>query len=132
MRPAGTTLQANDSLPMRESNSLFIHFLRCINDSTSSRIKDLRSSEMLDVMVLVSITIPKNVIWVLGGITFSAFDLMTKVQHGFQVLSTDRRLGRISCQEIVQVMKEKLNTVIMLKDLMNHCGKAVKYARGRT
>ena len=47
MRPAGTTLQANDSLPMS-------------------------SSEMLAVMVLVSITIPKNVIWVLGVITFSA------------------------------------------------------------
>ena len=71
MRPAGTTLQANDSLPMRESNSRLTHFLRCINDYTS-RIKDLRSSEMLAVMVLVSITIPKNVIWVLGGITFSA------------------------------------------------------------
>ena len=69
MRPAGTTLQAKDSLPMRESNYLFTHILRCINDS---RIKDLRFSEMLAVMVLVSITIPKNVIWVLGGITFSA------------------------------------------------------------
>ena len=57
MRPAGMTLQANESLPMRESNSLFTHFLCCINDSTSSRIKDLRLSEILAVMVLVSITI---------------------------------------------------------------------------
>ena len=54
---------------------------------------------------------------------------MTKVQHGFQVLSRYRRLGRTSSQEIVQVMKEKLNMVVMLKDPMNRYGKAVKYAR---
>ena len=57
---------------------------------------------------------------------------MTKVQHGFQVLSTYRSLGQTSSQEIIQVMKEKLNMVVMLKDPMNHCGKAIKYARGRT
>ena len=73
MQPAGTTLQANESLPTRESNWCFVHFFQVLNDCSSSNINDLHSSDMLAVIFSVSITIPKNVILVVGGTTFSSF-----------------------------------------------------------
>ena len=66
MWPAGTTLHATDSLPMRESSSRFVHFLRCTNDCNSSNINDLRSLDILGVMAFVSLTIVKKMIWVEG------------------------------------------------------------------
>ena len=72
MWPAGTTLHANDSLPMRESSSRFVHFLRCTNDCNSSNINDLRSLRYTGCHGICVETIPKKMIWVEGGTTFSA------------------------------------------------------------
>jgi len=62
--PAGTTLQANDSLPINDNSWHFVRlrFLDSVKDQISAIIADFRSSEILAVIDIVSITIPKNVI----------------------------------------------------------------------
>ena len=67
IRPAGTTLHANDSLPTSDSSWCFVllGFLGSVKDWSSIKIANLRSSEMLAVIAM-SITMPKKVICVVG------------------------------------------------------------------
>ena len=71
MRPSGTTLHANDNFPMRESNWRLVHWSSCMVVIISWDSADLRSSDILAVMAIVSITMPRNVILVVGRISFS-------------------------------------------------------------
>ena len=68
MRPAGTTLHANDSLPISERSSRFerLRFTEERKDCSSAKMEDLRSEEMLAVIDSVLITMPKNVICAVG------------------------------------------------------------------
>ena len=72
MRPTGTTLHANDSLPISERSSHFecLCFTKEQKDCRSAKMQDLCSEEMLAVIDSVLITMPKNVICS-GGTTFS-------------------------------------------------------------
>ena len=68
MRPTGTTLHANDSLPISERSSHFecLCFTEEQKHCRSAKMEDLRSEEMLAVIDSVLITMPKNVICVVG------------------------------------------------------------------
>ena len=68
MRPAGTTLQAKDSLPIMDSNSRLVHFL---NELIAVSNDDFCSEEILASMVIVSRTMPRKVRRVVGPSTFS-------------------------------------------------------------
>ena len=71
MRPAGTTLQAKDSLPIMDSNSRLVHFFDVLNELIAVSSDDFRSEEILASMVIVSRTMPRKVRRVVGPSTFS-------------------------------------------------------------
>ena len=63
MRTAGTTLQANESFPTRDSNCRLVHF--SFQESAAALV-DLTPCVPLDILaviVSVSMTMPKNVIF---------------------------------------------------------------------
>ena len=72
LRSAGTTLHANDSLPISERSSHFkrLRFTEERKDHSSAKMEDFHSEEMLAVIDFVLIKMPKNVICVVGGTTF--------------------------------------------------------------
>ena len=63
------------SLPISERNSRFkrLRFTEEWKDCSSVKMEDLHSEEMLVVIDSVLITMPKNVICVVGGTAFSGF-----------------------------------------------------------
>ena len=67
--PAGTTLQANDSLPISDKSCCLIHLRRSIIDCSADNNSCFHSLEMLAVIVIVFITIPRNVMLVDGPST---------------------------------------------------------------
>ena len=69
--PAGTTLAANDSLPMKDSSSRFEALRRLSQDCTSSRISASFSCGRESVRASESRRIPRNVIWVDGPSSLS-------------------------------------------------------------
>ena len=70
--PAGTILQAKESLPIRDRSCLFVHFLKAWNERMAVSKDVLHSTEMLATVDTVSRTIPKNVRRVVGPSTFSS------------------------------------------------------------
>ena len=70
--PDGITLAANESLPIRDKSSHFVHFLRPFQNSNicsnSSRFSDGR----LTFIVIVSISIPRKTKQVVGPIILSS------------------------------------------------------------
>ena len=71
MRPAGTTLQAKDSLPIMDSNSRLVHFSDVLNELIAVSDDDFRSEEILGSMVIVSRTMPQKIRRVVSPSTFS-------------------------------------------------------------
>lgn len=71
--PAGTTLRVNDNLPMSDSSWCLVrlNFLDSMKDCSSAKMVDLHSSEILSVIDLVFMTMPRKVISVVGVTTFS-------------------------------------------------------------
>ena len=61
IQPAGTTLQAKDSLPIMDSNSRLVHFFDVLNELIAISNDDFRLEEILASMVIVSRTIPRKV-----------------------------------------------------------------------
>ena len=66
---AGTTLQANDSLPISDENCCLVHLRHSVIDCSADNNSCFRSLEMLTVIVIVFITIPRNVMLVDGPST---------------------------------------------------------------
>ena len=66
-------MQANDSLPMMDSNSRLVHFFEVLNARIADSNDDFRSEEILASIVIVSSTIPRKVMRVVGPSTFSVF-----------------------------------------------------------
>ena len=61
IRPDGITFEANESLPISERSSLFVHFLTSDHFfRTETKAVNLSSGNLND-MVLESISIPRNV-----------------------------------------------------------------------
>ena len=71
MRPAETTLQAKDSLPIIDSNSRLVHFFDVLNELIAVSNDDFRLEEILASMVIVSRTMPRKIRRVVGPSTFS-------------------------------------------------------------
>ena len=71
MRPAGTTLQAKDSLPIIDSNSRLVHFFDVLNELIAVSNDDFRLEEILASMVIVSRIMPRKIRRVVGPSTFS-------------------------------------------------------------
>ena len=71
MRPAGTTLQANESFPTRDSNCRLVHFFLSRKYGSSCSLDTLHSLDILAVIISVSMTMPENVMRVEGWTTFS-------------------------------------------------------------
>jgi len=83
VRPAGTTLHMNDSLPIGESTWRLVrlHFFDALNDWSSAKIDDLQSADILAVVEVVSMSMPKNVIDAVGFTTFSGLiGALTRMQ----------------------------------------------------
>ena len=69
---ARTTLQANDNVPMSDSSwhLVCLDFSDSMKDCSSAKMVDLCSSEILAVIDLEFMTIPRKVISVVGVTTF--------------------------------------------------------------
>ena len=71
IRPDGTTFEANESFPISERSSFFVHFFFTVHVSSSeTRLVSLSSGNLND-NVSEFISIPRNVICVIGPTIFS-------------------------------------------------------------
>ena len=89
--PAGITLHANDSLLMMDRNSRFVYFSSshsdlCSRDCSKWIRSCLRSSEMLIIIVVVSIMIHENVRCVVGPSIFEGFTGALRLLHTVSIV----------------------------------------------
>ena len=70
--PAGMALAAKANFPMRDRRALLVHLSKVENCCSScSRLSSLSSGRLM-VCSVVSITTPRNVMHVVGGVLFSS------------------------------------------------------------
>ena len=69
--PDGITLAANESLPIRDKCSRFVHFLRPVQKSNNGINSSSFSEGRLTAIVIVSINMPRKTKLVVGPIIFS-------------------------------------------------------------
>ena len=95
MRPAGMALAANESLPITDKISLFLHFLRLMSALVSISSSHNFSLGTRIVCESVSISMPKKVIRVVGPTHFSVLILMPRWEH------TDFDVSSVCLQQLL-------------------------------
>ena len=106
--PAGISLHTNDNLPMTDSNSHFVHFPFLLSDLHNRDCSEwiiscFCSSEMLTVIVVVLIVIPRNVRCVVGPSIFKGFTGALRLLHTANMLE---RLSAHSWEAGVPAVKK--------------------------
>ena len=121
--PGGTTLQANASLPMRESRSLFcagvslVYVMYGVEDLLFAFLGDGglhgRGVELY----------PEEGQYRGGAFFFLRFcwgiDVLTELVHHGHVLTTDWRVWGASCKEIIQIVDDVVDAIVVVEDPLN-------------
>ena len=119
--PAGISLHANDSLLMMDSNSHFVHFSSSHSDLCSRDCSEwirscLHSSEMLTVIVVVPIMIPRNVRCVVGPSIFEGFTGALRLLHTASIVERLLAHSCTCCEKIIEVVQEMADSIILLQN----------------